>query len=83
VCRWILGNANWLQSHSGTSFSDTSAGWGLGPSGRMERLDIVNGEDNVRSAFRRDWELDVCRQVGAADPKQAKKCPNERPGYNH
>jgi hypothetical protein len=25
---WILANAHWLQSHSGTSFSDTAAGWG-------------------------------------------------------
>jgi hypothetical protein len=40
---WVLASATWLQSHSGTSFSDTAAGWGLGPGGHMERIDVVHG----------------------------------------
>jgi hypothetical protein len=38
---WILANSHWLISHAGTSYSDSAAGWGLGPKGVMERLDVV------------------------------------------
>lgn len=75
---WILGNANWLQSHVGTSYSDTAAGWGLGPGSVMERMDIVQGENHVQSIHRRDWTRNVCQPVGAADPAFAQTCPNHK-----
>lgn len=73
---WILANSQWLLSHSGTSFSDTAAGVGLGPRGKMERLDVIHGKMHSQTSRRRDWEGDSCSEVGAVDPEQALKCPN-------
>jgi hypothetical protein len=79
---WILANAQWLQSHSGTSFSDSASGWGLGPLGGMERIDIVHGPGHVSVTHRRNWtegrdqDNTFCHEVGAADPDQARHCPN-------
>ena len=49
---------------------------GLGPSGVMERMDIIQNEDVSATSFRRDWEGDGCTELGAADALQAQKCPN-------
>lgn len=75
---WILGNSQWLVSHSGTSYSDTSAGWGFSPHGKMERLDIIHSKDHYSTSFRRNWESDTCAHMGAADPEQSQSCPNIR-----
>lgn len=73
---WILAHAHWLVGHSGTSFSETASGVGLGPRGVMERFDMVHGVGHVQSNIRRDWNGDACSIVGAADPVMAKQCPN-------
>jgi hypothetical protein len=69
---WVLANAQWLATTRHSSFSETAAYWGLGPGGRMERLEL-----HGRPVFRVDWgAADGCRFVGAADPAQAAACPN-------
>jgi hypothetical protein len=75
---WILANANWLMGHSGTSYSETAAGYGLGPKGNMERMDMVHGKNHASTSFRRDWEGNACTIVGAADKEENKRCPNKR-----
>ena len=75
---WILGNSQWLVSHSGTSYSDTSAGWGFSPHGHMERLDVIHSKDHYSTSFRRDWESETCTKLHAADPLQSQLCPNIR-----
>eukprot|EP01038_Epipyxis_sp_PR26KG_P004121 gene4121-5875_t len=73
---WILANSNWLMSHAGTSYSDTPGGWGLGPLGVMERLDVVHyGNDFQLTSRRRDWEKDACVVVHSADPTFSDSCP--------
>jgi hypothetical protein len=68
---WILANAQWLATTRYSSYSATAAAWGLGPGGRMERMEL-----HGRPVFRIDWSRDDCRAAGAADPAQAAKCPN-------
>ena len=68
---WILANAQWLATTRYSSFSATAAAWGLGPGGRMERMEL-----HGRPVFRIDWSRDDCRAAGAADPAQAAECPN-------
>jgi len=76
---WILAHANWLVGHSGTSFSETASGVGLGPMGIMERFDMVHSPDHASASLRRDWHGDGCSPVRAADPEEAKACPNMGP----
>lgn len=73
---WILAQSNWLLGHSGTSFSDSAAGVGLGPLGAMERMDLVHGVNHASTSTRRDWDTDSCTVVGAADPEFRDSCPN-------
>ena len=68
---WILANAQWLATTRYSSYSATAAAWGLGPGGRMERMEL-----HGRPVFRIDWSRDDCRAAGAADPAQAAECPN-------
>jgi hypothetical protein len=75
---WILAQSHWLVGHSGTSFSETASGVGLGPLGVMERFTMVHGPEHVSESFRRDWGKPggSCRVVAAASPEQANTCPN-------
>jgi hypothetical protein len=68
---WILANAQWLATTRYSSYSATAGAWGLGPGGRMERMEL-----HGRPVFRIDWARDDCRAAGAADPAQAAECPN-------
>ena len=71
---WVLGSAQWLATTRHSSFSNTAAWFGLGPAGRMERFEL-----NARPVPRVDWSAagpPACRTVGAADPEQARRCPN-------
>ena len=79
---WILAHSNWLIGHSGTSFSETASGVGLGTMGVMERFDMVHSPDHASASLRRDWGGDGCSVVRAADPDQAKSCPNTGPAKN-
>jgi hypothetical protein len=78
LIRWILANANWLISHSGTSYSDTAAAVGLGPNGWMERMDFLHHNGYYTTSYRINWESNECEILGAVDMDQAKKCPNLR-----
>lgn len=75
---WVLAQSHWLVGHSGTSFSETASGVGLGPLGVMERFSMVHGPDHASESFRRDWGAPggSCRVVGAADKEHASTCPN-------
>jgi hypothetical protein len=73
---WILAHSNWLIGHSGTSFSETASGVGLGPLGVMERFDMVHSATHVATNWRRDWEGDCCSVVRAADVQFRDSCPN-------
>lgn len=75
---WILANSNWLLSHSGTSFSETAATFGLGPRGVMERFDFLTYEESFETQFRIDWTSGSCDNYGAADSKHAISCPNTK-----
>lgn len=79
---WILAQSNWLMGHSGTSFSDSAAGVGLGPLGAMERMDLVHGNNHASTSTRRDWDTDSCTVVGAADPAFRETCPNRKEDDN-
>ena len=69
--------AQWLATTRYSSFSATAAGWGMGPGGRMERVEL-----HCRPILRFDWGREDCGAVGAADPAQAATCPNTgRPSY--
>lgn len=73
---WILANSNWLLSTFETSFSRVVAGWGMGPRGVMERMDIIQGNyPGSQVTRRRDWFAPGCNQVYAADPAHRKSCP--------
>jgi len=73
-------------SHIGSSYGDTAATYGLGPSGVMERFDYVN-DAGVETSRRLDWReggrregrktAGDCAYIGAADYTDAKNCPNE------
>lgn len=77
---WILAHAHWLVGHSGTSFSETASGVGLGPLGVMERFDMVHSESHFTTSLRRDWAgPDMCAVVRSADQKHEKACPNNFP----
>lgn len=73
---WILANSNWLLSHSGTSFSETAATFGLGPSGVMERFDFLHQKESYSTQFRIDWMNNNCDILRAADKLHANTCPN-------
>jgi hypothetical protein len=68
---WILGNAQWLATTRYSSYPATAAVWGMGPGGKMERVEI-----HGRPVFRTDWTRDDCGPARAADPAQAAACPN-------
>jgi hypothetical protein len=69
---WVLGNADWLVTSTGSNYAATSVAHGLGPAGRMERYD-----DNGRPVFRRSWNNgNYCQRVFAVDPIHAKTCPH-------
>jgi hypothetical protein len=68
---WILANAQWLATTRYSSFPVTSGAWGLGPGGRMERMEV-----HGRPVFRIDWARGDCAPARAADPGQAATCPN-------
>jgi len=74
---WAMANSNWLMMNAGTSFSTTAASFGLGPTGVMERFDY-HEMGNIISAFRPDWEGDVCVTLGGTSRKQTATCPNEK-----
>ncbi len=68
-----------LSTHE-TAFSRVTAGWGMGPRGNMERLDMIHGNyPGFMATRRRDWFGD-CLELGAADPRHAQTCPNDGKG---
>jgi hypothetical protein len=70
---WALASAQWLVTEGTSSFAVTAGSWGLGPGGRMERMD-----SGPLATFRIHWERDDCPPAGAADPLQEEKCPNRK-----
>lgn len=78
---WILAQSHWLMSSGGSTYSETAADVGLGAQGVMERFaylsQITNGTgaEHVQYRVRKDSEGD-CKEIFAADTKEAKTCPN-------
>ena len=79
---WILAQSQWLLS-AGSSFSETAAKVGLGPMGAMERFGkmrqfkVGTGAKFVHDTVRKDFDgPNPCAEVLAADPTDAKLCPN-------